>query len=574
MPHFELIVTITAGLATALVFGFVMYRLGLSPIVGYLLAGILVGPRTPGFVANEKVASELAEVGVILLMFGVGLQFHFRELLAVKRVALWGGLGQIAVATGVGTLLARMWGYEISAAVIFGLSLSIASTVVLVRVLSEQRHLHSVVGKVALGWLVVEDIFTVFALVALPLLFGPEAAKHDIGLSLLLSGLKLVALVAVVALIGRRAIPSLFGYVAATRSRELFTLTVLVTALGIAVASATLFGASMALGAFLAGVIVGQSEFSARAASDALPMRDAFAVLFFVSVGMLFDPSALLNHPGHVLGALGVVMLVKPLVAYGIMRALRNSDDMSLPVSAVLAQIGEFSFVLASASTALGVLPREAASILVVTSILATTVNPGLYRLAVQLGARRAKGRALDLTAKPSKQREGDLAVVIGHGPTGQVVTEILRGNGIEVTVVDLNLETTRELATRGLHTVYGDAARPDVLEQAGLADARALFLTTPSFDGLAEIIRAAKEVNPEIQVYARSEFLGDVGNLTEAGADSVVTAEGEVALAMASELLTELGASPEELDRERDRVHVMLHKRILERASVAKALH
>jgi len=573
MLHFELIVTITAGLATALVLGFAMYRLGLSPIVGYLLAGILVGPRTPGFVANEKFAGELAEVGVILLMFGVGLQFHFKELLAVRRVAIWGGLGQIAVATAVGTMLAQCWDYPLSGAVIFGLALSIASTVVLVRVLSEARHLHSAVGRTALGWLVIEDIFTVFALVALPLLFGPQAKQHAIGLSLLFSALKLVALVLVVALIGRRAIPRLLGYVAMTRSRELFTLTVLVTALGIAVASAKLFGASMALGAFLAGVIVGQSEFSARAASDALPMRDAFAVLFFVSVGMLFDPSALRDAPLHVLGALGVVLVAKPVAAYFIMRVLRVGDELSLPVSAALAQIGEFSFVLASASTALGVLPHETASVLVVTSILATTVNPLLYRAAVRLGARRAKGRAPEFTADPHPRHDGDSAVVIGHGPTGQVVTKILRDNGVKVGVVEMNLKTTRELATKGMHVVYGDAMRPDVLDEAGLADARALFVTTPGFDGLAEIIRLAKEANPDIRVYARSEYLRDVGSLTAAGATSVVTAEAEVALAMASELLTELGASPEELDRERDRVHVMLHKRIIEHPSIAKAI-
>ncbi len=575
MLHFELIVTITGGLSAALVFGFIMHRLGLSPIVGYLLAGIVVGPSTPGFVANEKVATELAEVGVILLMFGVGLQFHFKELLAVKKIAIWGGLGQITVATGVGAAVAHAWGYTPSGGVIFGLALSVASTVVLVRVLSENRHLHTPVGKTALGWLVVEDIFTVFALVALPVLFGPSAAETSLGMSLGISAIKLVALVVAVIVVGGRAIPRLFGYVAMTRSRELFTLTVLVMALGIAVASATLFGASMALGAFLAGVIVGQSEFSARAASDALPMRDAFAVLFFVSVGMLFDPTALLETPLRVLSTLLIVVLIKPLAAYVIMRLLRARDPVSFPVSAALAQIGEFSFVLANTSVALGVLPREAASILVVTSIISITFNPSVYRWLVRLAARRTR-------ATPRAQREvpkveepgGERAVVLGHGPTGQVVTQILGHNGIDVSVVDLNLQTVRKLSASGIHAVYGDATRANVLAEANITKARALFLTTPSFEGLADVIRTAKEANPEIRIYARSDYLSDVRDLMEAGATSVVTGEAEVALAMATALLESLGVSPEQLDLERDRVHALIQKRIVEHTSMSKSVH
>jgi CPA2 family monovalent cation:H+ antiporter-2 len=576
MPHFDLIVTITGAMAAALVFGFAMHRLGLSPIVGYLLAGVIVGPSTPGFVANEKIAGELAEVGVILLMFGVGLQFHFKELLAVRRIAIVGAVGQIAIATVLGALLSKTWDYSLPASLVFGLALSVASTVVLVRVLSENRHLHSRAGRTAVGWLVVEDIFTVLALVALPLLFGPKAAKTSVGISLTYSMLKLVALVLAVVVVGRRAIPRLFGYIAMTRSRELFTLTVLVTALGIAVSSAVLFGASMALGAFLAGVIVGQSEFSARAASDALPMRDAFAVLFFVSVGMLFEPAALMNAPLRVALTLLVVLVAKPLSAYVIVRLLKGKDDVALPVSALLAQIGEFSFVLASTSTMLGILPREAASLLVVVSILSITINPWLYRFArnlVALRKRRAQNAASRASLPPPIPRDDakpECALVIGHGPTGQVVTEILEDNGVDVGVVDLNLETVRALSARGIRAVYGDAARPEVLAEAGLLEARALFLTAPSLEGSHDIIRVAKELNPTIRVYARSEYLRDVRELVDAGATSVVTAEGEVALAMAAALLGELGASPEQLDRERDRVHVKLQKRIFQGPTLA----
>ncbi len=567
MPHFELIVTITGGLATALAFGFAMHRMGLSPIVGYLLAGMVAGPHVPGFEVDEKVASELAEVGVILLMFGVGLQFHFKELLAVRRVAVLGALFQIAGATALGTLLACGWGYSLSGGIVFGLALSVASTVVLVRVLAENRDLHSRAGRTAVGWLVMEDIFTIFALVVLPLLFGPKASQSSLGTSLVLSTLKLIALVLAVAVVGRRVIPRLFGYIAMTRSRELFTLTVLVTALGIAVGSATLFGASMALGAFLAGIIVGQSEFSARAASDALPMRDAFAVLFFMSVGMLFDPSTLMESPLRVLATLLIVVLAKPLLAYLIVKALGGRNDVALPVSAVLAQIGEFSFVLSSTAIALGILPHDAASLLVAVSILSITLNGFLYKLAKYL-VKRTKPELNAASVDERTERgstDAERAVVVGYGPTGQVVCEILRDNGVDVSVIDLNIETVRELNAKGFRSVYGDATRPEVLAEGGLAGARALFLTAPSIEGSPDIIRVAKEVNPRIRVYARSEYLRDVGGLVDAGATSVVSAEGEVALAMASALLGALGASPEQLDHERDRVHVLLQKRILQ---------
>jgi monovalent cation:H+ antiporter-2, CPA2 family len=566
VAHLDLILTITGGLAAALVFGFLMHRIGLSPVVGYLLAGIAVGPRTPGFVAHEGLAAELAEIGVILLMFGVGLQFHIKELLAVRRIALPGALGQIAAATGLGALAARSWGYGWPGAVVFGLAISVASTVVLVRVLSDHRDLHTPVGRTAVGWLVVEDIFTVLALVGLPLVFQNGASgSRALGLSLGLALLKLLALGVAVLVIGRRLVPTLFEYVARTRSRELFTLTVLVSALGIAVGSAKFFGASMALGAFLAGLIVGQSEFSARAAADALPMRDAFAVLFFVSVGMMFDPAHLLNAPGQVAITLAIVLIAKPLSAWLIVRALGQTRALGAPVAAALSQIGEFSFVLASSSEALGILPREAASTLVATSILSVAASPILYGAARRLAARSAASTtSTELAGAEAEHTSAgrDLAVVVGYGPTGQVVHEILAQNHIDVMVVDLNMESVRTAREQGGRGLYGDAGQREVLAAAGMAQARALFLTAASQEGAAAIIQAAKSLNPSAHVYVRASYLAEVGALRAAGAASVVAAEGEVAVAMATQLLEHLGASPDHIDRERDRVYLELGRR------------
>src|SRR4029079_14468541 len=314
MHEYDLILTLTGGLGAALVLGYVTHRLGLSPIAGYLLAGTLVGPHTPGFVAAAALAEELAEIGVILLMFGVGLQFHIEELLAVRRVAVPGAVAQSAVATALGAVLAYAFGWGWSAGLIFGMALAVASTVVLVRILSDNNDLHTQAGHIGVGWLVVEDLFTVVALVLLPALFGP-ATGRPLWVTLAVTALKVSVLIAFTAVVGTRVIPRVLDYIAETRSRELFTLTVLVIALGIAVGSSLVFSVSMALGAFLAGMIVGRSAYSLRAASEALPMRDAFAVLFFVSVGMLLAPGALVASPGLVIGALAIILMGKPLVA-------------------------------------------------------------------------------------------------------------------------------------------------------------------------------------------------------------------------------------------------------------------
>jgi len=389
MHESELILTLTGSLAAALALGFITHRLGLSPIVGYLLAGFIVGPYTPGFVADRALANEFAEIGVILLMFGVGLHFHVKDLLAVRGIAIAGALGQIAMATLLGALAGHAFGWSWTGSVVFGMALSVASTVMLTRVLIDNRDLQTRTGRIAVGWLVVEDIFTVAVLVMLPAIStgaGGAAALIEI---VAWTILKLALLGVFAFVVGGRTIPRLLNVVATTQSRELFTLTVLVLALGIAVGSAMAFGVSMALGAFLAGMIVGQSEFSLRAASDALPMRDAFAVLFFVSIGMVLDPAALAKAPGLLLTTLAIVLLAKPIAALLIVRLLGYGSKIGIPVAVALSQIGEFSLILATVGDQLNVLASGAANLIIAASIISLALNPILYRSARRIANRK-----------------------------------------------------------------------------------------------------------------------------------------------------------------------------------------
>ena len=566
MHSVDLILTLTGGLAAALVFGYFTQRAGLSPIVGYLLAGVAVGPNTPGFVADTHLAEQLAEVGVILLMFGVGLQFHIEELLAVRRVAIPGAVAQSVVATILGALLVQGFGWSWPSGIVFGIALSVASTVVLIRVLSDNNELHTQTGHIAVGWLVVEDLFTVIALVVLPILFVKGGGGEGVGRALLFTGLKVVALVAFTALIGNRAIPRLLDHVAKTHSRELFTLTVLVIALGIAVGSALIFNVSMALGAFLAGLVVGRSEYSLRAASEALPLRDAFAVLFFVSVGMLLNPAALLDNPPLLAGTLAVVMIGKPLIAFFITWLMRYPFATSLSVAVALAQIGEFSFMLSKVGTDLGLLTREAGNVLVAVAIVSIVLNPILYRTIKPIDAwtlAHPRIRRMVDRSRPSEVEEvpaprldpAHRAIVVGYGPTGQTMTRLLRENGVEPTVIDLNVDTVRGLRGDGVRAVYGDATHRDTLAQAGAADAANLILTAVGMADGRETIRNAKDLNPDIHVLARAPYLRDLPPLREAGAETVVSAEGEVALALTEMILHRLGATPDQIDHERDRV-------------------
>jgi CPA2 family monovalent cation:H+ antiporter-2 len=573
MHDIELILTLTGGFIAALAFGYVTHRVGLSPIVGYLLAGILLGPHTPGFVASAELAEQLAEIGVILLMFGVGLQFHFQELLAVKRIAIPGAVLQSLVATALAAVVMHALGWTWSAGVVFGLAISVASTVVLTRVLADNGDLHKPTGHISIGWLVMEDLFTVFVLVLLPALFGPEAGGGGgVAAAVGWAGAKIVALVAFTFLVGGWVIPRMLANIAKTGSRELFTLAVLATALGIAVGSAKLFGVSMALGAFLAGMVVGRSEFSVRAATEALPMRDAFAVLFFVSVGMLFDWRSIVEAPVLVLATMGIILIGKPAAAMAIVLLMRYPLRVVLAVSVVLSQIGEFSFILATMGRELHVLPSNAANILVAAAILSITLNPLTYRLIGRIEraiercapglarwvARRARGEVAvgDATAEsPGRHR----AIVVGYGPVGQSVTRLLRENDIVPTIVEMNLDTVQRLRAEGVSAIYGDVTRSETLAQAGVAGASALVLSASSIPDGREIVRQARELNPRIRVLARTAYVRELEVLRVAGADAVFSGEGEVALAMTESILKTLGATPEQIDRERHRVRETL---------------
>jgi CPA2 family monovalent cation:H+ antiporter-2 len=568
MHAYDLIITLTAGLAAALFLGYITQRIGLSPIVGYLVAGTLVGPNTPGIVVDMTLAEQLAEIGVILLMFGVGLQFHVEQLLAVRGVAVPGAIVQCAISTFAGAALANYMGWPWGAGVIFGIALAVASTVVVVRVLSDYNALHTPAGHISVGWLVVEDVFTVLAIVLLPAVFGQADTGRPLWIAVAVTALKVSALIAFAAIVGARVIPRILDRVAKTQSRELFTLTVLVIALGIAVGSSLVFGVSMALGAFIAGMIVGRSDYSLRAASDALPMRDAFAVLFFVSVGMLLDPAAVLESPWLFAGALTIPLLINPAATFLFMWAVRQPLKASLTVAIALAQIGEFSFILSRLGREMGLFNETATNTIIATSILSIVLNPLLYRTIdpiVHWVSRRPRlARWLDRPPRaaldsPQAVRRGERAyraVLIGYGPTGKTVARMLKENGITPTVIELNIETVRAMRDQGLDAVYGDATRPETLQEAGIETADNLILTSAGMANSEEVIRAAREANPQVRVLARASYLRDLPTLKRAGADTVFTGEGEVGLAFIEEMLSRLGATAEQIDRERARAH------------------
>ncbi len=565
--HLDLIVTLTGGLAAALFLGYLTQLMRLSPIVGYLLAGIAVGPYTPGFEANKGLADQMAEIGVILLMFGVGLHFHFQELLAVRKIAIPGAIGQSAFATLLGCLLAYFSGWGITGGIVFGLAISVASTVVLLRVLADNNQLHTPSGHIAVGWLVVEDLLTVLVMVLLPPFVHLEGGSlGSLAWVLSWSLAKIVLLVLSVFVIGGRVIPWILGLVAQTRSRELFTLSVLVVALGIAVGAAKVFGVSMALGAFLAGMIVGKSEFSSRAASEALPMRDAFAVLFFVSVGMLFDPFYLWQHPLLVTATLAIILIGKPLAALAIVLWLKYPLRSALTVAVVLGQIGEFSFILAALGKDLGVLPEVATNAMIASALVSISINPLVFLLvdpAEKLLMRRPafagwlnrRKIRVEGGTTPEENSDKRLAVVVGYGPVGRTLTQMLKENGFEINVIELNLTTVHRLKELGIGGVYGDASHRETLVEAGIGRAAALMMTSSSTQNVADTIRVARELNPSIRVLVRATYLRETKELRGAGADVVFSGEGEVALTMTEFLLRHLGATEDQIDRENQRI-------------------
>ncbi len=531
MNELNVLLTFTGGLAAALILGYIAKRLKLSPIVGYLLAGIAVGPFTPGFTAHQAIAEQLAEIGVILLLFGIGLRFHLKELIAVWRIAVPGSIIQSMFSTAMLALILRLLGWSWSSGIVLGLAISVASTVVMAVVLADQHDLHAPIGHIALGWTVVEDILTVTYMLLLPLVFGPDAGSSgDAGAALALAGIKITGLVISVVVLGRWVIPWALERIAVTRSHELFTLAVLVLALGIAVGSSKLFGVSMALGAFLAGLAVGRTEFAARAGGDAIPMRDAFAVLFFVSVGMLFNPLSLVNEPLLIGVVLSVVLIGKPLSTLLTVRILGRPLSTAIPVGAALSQIGEFSFILATVARKLGLISSAGWDAIIAASIISIALNPLVYRVARRLSSKTAKA------LQPSGERpaiDPRKCILVGYGPVGKTVHRLLAERGAEITVVELNLDTVHRLKAGGCHALYGDVLRRGTLEQAGITAAGSLILSADVEDA-AEIIRQARVLNPDLRILVRCAHLRDVADLRRAGATIVAAGEVEVAAALA----------------------------------------
>ncbi|MGE5644622.1 MAG: cation:proton antiporter [Acidobacteriota bacterium] len=532
MHNLSILVTFAGGLAAALVLGFLAHRLKVAPIVGYLLAGIVVGPFTPGFVANRAVAEQFAEIGVILLLFGIGLRFHLREMIAMWRIVVPGALIQSTMSTVALALLLHLLGWTWTAGIILGMAISVASTVVMALVLSERHDLHTRIGYIAIGWTVVEDLLTVAMLLLLPILFtnGVEAGQ-SVGVALGVAGLKVASLVGVVVVLGRWVIPGALERIEKTRSRELFTLAVLVLAIGIAVGSAVVFGVSMALGAFLAGLAVGRSEFAARAASDAVPMRDAFAVLFFVSVGMLFDPLSLINAPLPVTMVLLVVVVIKPLAALLTVRILGEPLSTAIPVGAAFSQVGEFSFVLGALARELGLISDIGWNALVAASIISIVLNPSIYRWARRLSS--APASLSRVAANPLPKPDPKRCILVGYGPVGKIVRRLLEDRGAKITVIDLNLDTVRKLRAEGVKAIYGDVLRPGTLDEAGIDTAGSLILSADIEDA-AEIIRQSRLINPALRVLVRCSHLRDAAALRRVGADVVAAGEAEVGVALA----------------------------------------
>lgn len=541
MPHATpLIATVVGGLVIAFLFGLAAHRLRMPSLIGYLLAGIVVGPFTPGYVADQSLANELAEIGIILLMFGVGLHFSLRQLLAVRGIAIPGALAQIAVATVLGFGLALMLGWSVAGGVVFGLALSVASTVVLLRALEERRILDTDRGRIAVGWLIVEDLVMVLALVLIPAFAGAgegPTSAGSIATAVGLTILKVAGFVVLMLVIGRRFVPWLLHFVAHSGSRELFRLAVLAIALGVAFGAAMLFGVSLALGAFFAGVILAESPLSQRAAEETLPLRDAFAVLFFVSVGMLFNPVILLTDAPAVLATLAIITIGKSLAAFAIVRAFGRSGSTALTISASLAQIGEFSFILAALGVGLGVLPAAGRDLILAGAILSIMLNPLVFAAIDRLGRRLSKDDTPAIGGVPAAPMTGHV-VVVGFGRVGARVARALRDGGERITLIETAPDRVAADERDDFTLVDGNAARREVLQQADVGAARMLFVATPEPFEAGQIVRQARAMNPAIHIVARAHGDEEVVHLGKQGADRTIMGEDEIARRMVDEAL------------------------------------
>ena len=549
-----LITTVVGGLVLAFLLGMLANRLRISPLVGYLLAGVLAGPFTPGFVADTNLAPELAELGVILLMFGVGLHFSLKDLMAVKAIAIPGAVAQIAVATLLGMGLSSALGWPWMTGLVFGLCLSTASTVVLLRALEERQLIDSRRGQIAIGWLIVEDLVMVLALVLLPAIAG-MMEEGSASIAMLLTDLlitigKVVAFMVLMMVVGRRAVPWILARSAATGSRELFTLAVLALALGIAFGAVEFFDVSFALGAFFAGMVLNESELSHRAAHDTLPLRDAFAVLFFVSVGMLFDPMVLVDKPLAVLGVLAIIVLGKSLAALLLVRLFGHSRSTALTISVSLAQIGEFAFILAGLGISLNLLTQEGRNLVLAGAILSIMLNPILFTLLQRYGDKR---EAREEQAREEAQAEEpqipvslcNHAIIVGFGRVGSLLGRKLIETGVPIVVVENSRARVETLREQGISAVLGNAARTDVMELARLDCASWLLLTIPDGFEAGEIVAAAREKRPAIEIIARAHYDEEVSYITARGANRFIMGEREIASSMLNILLAE--AKPQE---------------------------
>ncbi|QAV22404.1 YbaL family putative K(+) efflux transporter [Proteus hauseri] len=563
MPHSTpLITTIVGGLALAYILGMIAQRLKISPLVGYLAAGVLAGPFTPGFVADTSLAPELAEIGVILLMFGVGLHFSLKDLMAVKAIAIPGAIAQIAVATLLGLGLSAFFGWGLFSGIVFGLCLSTASTVVLLRALEERGLIDSQRGQIAIGWLIVEDLAMVLALVLLPAAANMIESNDQTSISQLMINLgitigKVVAFILIMMVIGRKLIPWILAKTAATGSRELFTLCVLALALGIAYAAVTLFDASFALGAFFAGMVLNESDLSHRAAQDTLPLRDAFAVLFFVSVGMLFDPMVLIEHPLGILATLAIIIIGKSAAALVLVRMFGHSRRTALTISASLAQIGEFAFILAGLGVALNVLEPDARNLVLAGALVSIMLNPVLFTLLDRYLAKTETKEEMEQQQQEELEEEMPVpvdicghAIIVGYGRAGSMLSEKLLAQSIPLVIIENSRNKFAELKEKAFNTVLGNASTKDSLALARIDCAKSLLLTIPNGYEAADIAETARSMNPDLNIIVRAHFDDiivranydeEASFILEKGANHVIIDEDQTATAMAEMLIKEV---------------------------------
>jgi len=562
MPHdTPLIATIVVGLCLAFLFGAIANRLRISPLVGYLLAGVLCGPYTPGFVADQELTLQLAEIGVILLMFGVGLHFSVKELLSVKAIAVPGALAQIFAATALGTGLGLIIGWDLTGSVVFGLALSTASTVVLLRAMQERRLMETDRGRIAVGWLIVEDLVMVLTLVLMPAIAGllhgnsgtvpsdPIASYLGLGITgiILLTLIKIAVFIALMLIVGKRVVPWVLEVISASGSRELFRLGVLAIALGVAFGAANLFGVSLALGAFFAGMVMSESELSHQAAEESLPLRDAFAVLFFVSVGMLFDPMVLINNPLSLLATLLIIMIGKSAAAFFIVRAFKHPTGTALTISASLAQIGEFSFILAGLGVSLKIMPPEARDLVLAGAILSILCNPlvfiGFEKLRPFIERKLGAKQSADVTDLDADDKDSaaddfstyattqtDHTIIAGYGEVGSRVAAKLIEEKRPLVVIENAEKPATELRETGVEVILGNAADADALARAGLADAQCLILALPYAFETARVIAQAGQINPSLHIIARAESVVEADYLRDLGIGTIILAEEEIA--------------------------------------------